>query len=75
MLIGFATAPGQAALDGEGSNSPFTTALLRHIGTRNVDIEVMLKQVKSDVYQMTKSEQEPWHNSALRRVFMFNPAQ
>jgi uncharacterized caspase-like protein len=32
-LLAFATAPGQVALDGEGLNSPFSTALVRHIGT------------------------------------------
>jgi uncharacterized caspase-like protein len=33
MLIAFATAPGQVALDGEGAHSPFSAALSRHIGT------------------------------------------
>ena len=31
MMIAFATQPGNVALDGAGRNSPFTTALLRHI--------------------------------------------
>ncbi|MCB1457769.1 MAG: caspase family protein [Nitratireductor sp.] len=73
MLIGFATAPGEVALDGSGSNSPFSTALARHIGEKGVDIEVMLKRVKAEVYDTTNKEQEPWHNSALRREFYFNP--
>ncbi|MEZ5801086.1 MAG: caspase family protein [Nitratireductor sp.] len=73
MLIGFATAPGEVALDGSGSNSPFSTALARHMGEKGVDIEVMLKRVKAEVYDTTNKEQEPWHNSALRREFYFNP--
>jgi len=33
-LIAFATGPGQTALDGqEGTNSPFTRALIAHITT------------------------------------------
>ncbi|MEZ5870856.1 MAG: caspase family protein [Nitratireductor sp.] len=73
MLIGFATAPGEVALDGSGSNSPFTTALANHIGEKGLDIELMLKRVKAEVYDATNKEQEPWHNSALRREFYFNP--
>jgi len=74
-LIGFATAPGEVALDGEGSNSPFTTALLNNIGTQGLEIELMLKRVKQEVYDTTGRKQEPWHNSALRREFYFNPAE
>ena len=73
MLIGFATAPGEIALDGEGNNSPFTTALLKHIDSQGVDIEIMLKRVRNEVFQITNQAQEPWVNSALRREFQFNP--
>jgi uncharacterized protein YraI len=74
LLIGFATAPGEVALDGEGDNSPFTTALLNHIETKGLDIELMLKRVRQDVFELTNQSQEPWVNSALRREFQFNPA-
>lgn len=73
ILIGFATAPGEVALDGDGDNSPFTTALLKHIDAKGLDIELMLKRVRNDVYEMTAQSQEPWVNSALRREFHFNP--
>lgn len=71
LLIGFATAPGEVALDGEGKNSPFTTALLKHIETPGLEIELMLKRVKSDVYEETEGSQSPWNNSALRNEFYF----
>lgn len=70
-LIGFATAPGEVALDGTGDNSPFTTALLKHIGTPNLEIELMLKRVKADVFKATDGNQSPWQNSALRKEFYF----
>lgn len=73
LLIGFATAPGEVALDGEGDNSPFTTALLKHIDAKGLDVELMLKRVRQDVYDLTDQSQEPWVNSALRREFQFNP--
>ena len=71
MLIGFATAPGEVALDGEGKNSPFTTALLKHMDTPGLEVELMLKRVKSDVYEETEGNQSPWNNSALRKEFYF----
>jgi len=71
VLIGFATAPGEVALDGDGDNSPFTTALLKHIETPGLEIEIMMKRVKADVYAATAGSQSPWHNSALRREFYF----
>lgn len=73
LLIGFATAPGEIALDGEGDNSPFTTALLKHIDAKGLDVELMLKRVRQDVYDLTDQSQEPWVNSALRQEFQFNP--
>ena len=37
-LIAYATQPDNVALDGEGRNSPFTTALLKHMPTPGLDI-------------------------------------
>ncbi len=67
LLVGFATAPGDVAADGIGMrNSPFTAALLKHLGTEDLEIELMMKRVKADVYDATEGKQQPWHNSALR---------
>ncbi len=71
LLIGFATSPGEVALDGEGDNSPFTTALLKHIETPGLEIELMLKRVKADVFDETEGSQSPWNKSALRKEFYF----
>jgi len=64
-LIAFATAPGQVALDGEGSNSPFSSALSRHIGTPGLEVQQMLTRVRAEVVAATKSKQVPWSNSSL----------
>ncbi len=64
-LIAFATAPGQVALDGEGVNSPFTTALLRHIPTPGLELQAMLTRVRAEVVAATRSKQVPWSNSSL----------
>ena len=74
-LIAFATAPGEFAEDGEGENSPFTSHLLRHIKTPNLPVELMFKQVRTDVEQETNREQTPWEQSSLVGEFSFFPMQ
>jgi len=64
-LIAFATQPGNVALDGEGRNSPFTAALLRHLGTPDQDITRDLVQVRRDVLDSTSGKQVPWETSSL----------
>lgn len=64
-LIVFATDPGNIALDGTGDNSPFTSALLRHIETPNVNILTMLTHVNRDVAAQTNGKQRPWMSGSL----------
>ena len=45
MVIGFATLPGQTAEDGEGSNSPFATALIKVLPTPGIDLRTALNKV------------------------------
>lgn len=75
LLVGFATAPGDVAADGVGmKNSPFTTALLRHLGTKGLEVELMMKRVKADVIGLTKNQQRPWTNSDLaEEVYLAGP--
>ncbi len=72
VLIAYATAPGTTALDGEGRNSPYSSALLKYIKTPALDVEQMFKQVRADVVQTTKGEQIPWESSSLIGSFAFN---
>ena len=64
-LIAFATAPGQVALDGDGANSPFSSALVRHVATPGLEVQQMLTRVRAEVVSATKSKQVPWSNSSL----------
>jgi len=72
-LIAFAAGPGHEARDGQGRNSPFTSALMRHISTPGVEIETMLKRVTQDVLKQTDNSQEPERLSRLTEEFYFNP--
>ena len=64
-FIAFSTQPGNVALDGTGRNSPFTTALLAHIGEAGQDIHAVMRKVRSDVVAATGETQVPWENSSL----------
>ncbi|MFN4154625.1 MAG: SUMF1/EgtB/PvdO family nonheme iron enzyme [Paracoccaceae bacterium] len=68
-LISFAAAPGNVALDRvdgvSNTNSPFTTALSRHLGTPGDTISRTMIKVRRDVLEMTEGKQVPWEHSSL----------
>jgi uncharacterized caspase-like protein len=64
-LIGFATDPGAVAFDGVGRNSPFTGALLRHLATPGLEINLLMTRVRADVFAETQEKQRPWTTSSL----------
>lgn len=70
-LVTFAAAPGTVAADGSGRNSPFTEALLEHVGTPNIEVEVMLKRVTASVMNATKNKQRPERLSRMTSEFYF----
>ena len=74
-FLAYATAPGSVALDGAGSNSPFTSALARLMPTPGLPIEQMFKQVRVDVIEKTKGQQTPWDASSLTNDFSFAKAE
>ena len=75
-LIAFSTAPGAVALDGNGSNSPFTKALARHVRTPGLEVRQMLTRVRADVAAETGGRQIPWDNSSLLgEVYLAGPGK
>jgi hypothetical protein len=73
-LIAFATGPGQTALDGqEGTNSPFTRALMAHITEPNVDIQQAMTEVRAQVNEETNKGQLPWGHTNLIGTVYLNP--
>jgi uncharacterized caspase-like protein len=64
-MIAYATQPDAVALDGEGRNSPFTKALLKHIATPAADIGTVMRRVRADVIAETSERQVPWDHSSL----------
>jgi TPR repeat protein len=71
-LIAYATAPDEVALDGTGPNSPFTAALVEHVGAPGLEARQVLTRVRSRVMAATNGEQVPWDSSSLTGDFYFN---
>jgi peptidoglycan hydrolase-like protein with peptidoglycan-binding domain len=75
-LIAFATGPGQTALDGqEGTNSPFTRALIAHITEPGVEIQQAMTEVRAQVNEETSKGQLPWGHTNLIGSVYLNPTQ
>jgi hypothetical protein len=73
-LIAFATGPGQTALDGqEGTNSPFTRALMANITQPGVEIQQAMTQVRAQVNEETNKGQLPWGHTNLTGAVYLNP--
>lgn len=71
--IGYATAPGEVAIDGDSDNSPFTRALVERIGEPGLPLEGLFKQVRLDVQEATGGKQVPWTSSSITGEFFFSP--
>src|SRR6267142_3762131 len=71
-LIAFATGPGQTALDGqEGTNSPFTRALMAHITQPGLEIQQAMTEVRAQVNEETNKGQLPWgHTNLIGSVYL-----
>src|SRR5258708_15565169 len=73
-LIAFATGPGQTALDGqEGTNSPFTRALIAHVTQPGIEIQQAMTEVRAQVNEETNKGQLPWGHTNLIGAVYLNP--
>ena len=67
----YATQLDNVASDGTGRNSPFTRALLKHIGTKGISIQELMIRVRKSVMEETANKQIPWEEAALNESFYF----
>jgi hypothetical protein len=63
-LIAYATQPGNVAQDGDGADSPFSTAVARTMRQPGLDVFRLFNQVGLDVQRETGGEQQPWMSSS-----------
>jgi uncharacterized caspase-like protein len=65
MLIVYAAKHGETALDGDGKNSPFATALINRIRTPNLELRRLFDLVRDDVLAITSRRQQPFSYGSL----------
>ena len=70
--IAYATGPGSVADDGDGRNSPFTTALASTIGEPGLHLDGVFNKVRAQVMAATKNAQTPWSSSSVTGDFYFH---
>ncbi len=64
-FIAFAAKEGSTAADGDGKNSPFSAALLKHLTRPGLDIRKAFGFVRDDVMSATGNQQEPYTTNSL----------
>jgi len=73
-FIAYSTQPGNVAVDGATSNSPFSDALARHAAAPGKSLNAVMIEVRKDVIKATDGKQVPWDHSALTGEFYFMQA-
>src|SRR6201994_4554702 len=67
VLVAYAARDGTTALDGDQRNSPFASALLHNIEVPGVEVTFMFRNVRDDVMEATRNEQQPFVYGSLSR--------
>jgi uncharacterized caspase-like protein len=65
VLIAYSAKAGSTAADGDGNNSPFTTALVNHLTTPGLDVRRAFGFVRDEVLKTTGNRQEPFVYGSL----------
>jgi uncharacterized caspase-like protein len=74
FTIGYAATAGRAAEDGDNSNSPYATALARHLPAAGKEIFEVFRLVRYDVAEATGGRQLPEaRTTMLRQLYLNRP--
>jgi len=71
MVVAYSTQADQVAADGTGRNSPFTSALVGHLGDPGVEIGALFRRVAAEVNRATEGRQLPELSISLLGEFYF----
>ncbi len=73
-VVFYAARDGSVANDGAGGNSPFVTAMVKHMGEDGIELGRFFRKVTSDVLAATNNQQEPFMYGRLPdEDFYFKP--
>ena len=72
-LVVYAAKDGETALDGDGINSPFASALVKNLPTPGVEVRRLFDFVRDDVMEATGRKQKPFSYGSIsgRQDFYF----
>ena len=71
-LIAYATKPGGVAADGDGRDSPYTSALVEAFRQPGLDLYNAFNDAALTVKRRTRGDQVPWNaQSAIENKFCF----
>lgn len=71
VLIAFSAKDGTVAEDGAGRNSPFTSALLHHIGQSGLEVTFLFRIVRDEVMKATNGLQQPFVYGSLSKESIY----
>ena len=74
-LVAYSAKEGTVAADGEGRNSPYTTALLAHLEEPGLEVGLMFRKVRDAVLAATGGRQEPFVYGSLSSEGAYLAAQ
>jgi uncharacterized caspase-like protein len=72
-LLAYATAPGQLAYDGRGSNGLYTKHLVRELALPDTSLEDAFKRVRLNVRMESEGRQIPWESTSLEQDVILFP--
>ncbi len=77
MLIAYAAREGSTSSDGADGDSPYATALARHLTETGVDVRILFGEVHDDVLKATGGRQEPSNYDSIGGAgyFLTAPSQ
>lgn len=64
-FVGYSTAPGDVAADGDGANSPYALALAEELKRPGISVEEAHRNVRAKVLAQSGNKQTPWDSSSL----------
>lgn len=76
-LVVYAAKDGETALDGDGQNSPFTTAFVKNLQAPGLEVRRLFDVVRDDVMESTRRKQKPFSYGSIsgRQDFYFVAAK
>jgi hypothetical protein len=64
-FVGYSTAPGDVAADGDGANSPYAMALAAELSKPGLSVDEAHRNVRAKVLAWSGNRQTPWDSSSL----------